>query len=793
LTDRFFDIVVRLKYGIIPIVLILTLFFGWHLKHLEFDSSSEGSIPRDDPSQQYFEEVREDFGNDQVAVVVVLSRSPIGVFDPATLHKIDHLTDSLSMLEGVDNVVSLTNSRLLSGSEKDELTNDLIIPEIPETTDSAKAVRQSILSNSLFHKTLVSEDGRAAAINIFLSDYPDSILIQSGLDDLISGILDRHRGPEELFYDGLIHTRMAINRTMQRDLTLFVPLAFGLIILILLFSLRSIRGVIIPALTILIAVIWTFGTIGLLRVPINMTMTIIPPLLMALACSMTIHMVSSYFKTAVELQDNRRLIVRTFSSLFAPLGFAGFTTAVGFGALVVSPIPNIQKVGAFSVLGIFYAMIVSFTFVPAMLSVVKPPHTKKAIRKTNDFVSIVIEKVIAVNLRYRKLILILAVVVLLVSIIGLERIEVDTDYISYFKKGSEIRKTAEIISENLAGVFTFYVIATSDEPDAMRRHDALLSIDRLQQFMEQYSPVDKVTSMVNIVKRYHQAMNSDEPDSFKIPSTQEALDEAILLTVDQEEPATRAHYVVEDYSSMALFARSQLVSTTDLANTISEIEEYARKVMPADIMVTATGTVVVLAKSIDSIVHGQRDSLFIAFIIIFILIAILFRSIKIGLLPMFGNIVPIFVIFGIMGFTGITLNIGTSIVAAICLGIAVDDTIHILMRYRGELKSGLTREEAVKSTLRAVGRPVIFTSVALCLGFMVLLFSDFGMLSSVGLLTGITMITCLIADLFITISIMLTFDFSEKLATGGQSNSDQGTYKEHRSTQVDGSSEAEHD
>jgi len=390
----------------------------------------------------------------------------------------------------------------------------------------------------------------------------------------------------------------------------------------------------------------------------------------------------------------------------------------------------------------------------------------------------VVEGVININLRRRGLILAVAAVVLVLSVMGLLRIEVDTDFLSYFKEDSDVRQAADIIGENLAGVSTFYVIASSDSLDAMREGDVLRGVEKLQRYMEDKPSIDKATSMVNIIQLWHQALSADHPDSFNVPGDQQALDAAVFLTVDQEEPRVRAHYVVEDYSALAVFARSQLVSTTDLSRTIDDIEEYARQVQPSFITVEATGTVGIFAKMINAVIDGQRNSLLLAVVLIFVIMACLFRSVRVGLISMISNLVPIFVIFGIMGWFGISLNLGTSIVASISLGIAVDDTIHYLMNYRRALARGEDRRQAVASALRHVGQPVIFTSFALALGFAVICFSDFGMLFAVGLLSGITMITCLISDLFLTSALTLTFDFGKNLGIASAGDESTRTVEE---------------
>lgn len=761
--NRYLDFVTRRRWFVIGVVIALTIYIAPFLGALRFDSSSEGSVPRGDPDQEYFEVIKEDFGNDQVAMLVLVNDAELGIFEPETVAKIKHLTDSIADFEGVDNVVSLTNSRFLSGVSGDELTNDLIIPAVPPDRDSARTVRDNVLSNSLFHKTLVSPDGRAAAINIFLANESDSVLLASGVDSRIANLARAVEGPEETYYAGLIHTRMTINKAMHRDLKVFVPASFLLILLILFLSFRSPRGMILPALTILISLIWTFGLIGRVGVPINMTMTIIPPLLIAIASSLTIHIVATYVDTAAAISDKIEVVRETFRSLASPLITAGATTAIGFGSLMISPIPNIQRVGLFSVVGILFAMLIAFTFVPAVLAVIPIPARGVARKRASGFMASLVERIIQINLRHRISILVISGLILAVSIAGLTRVRVDTDFLSYFKEGSEIRQAADVIGENLAGVSTFYVVIEGGESWVMRRGDVLRGVDSLQKYMENKPSIDKATSMVNIVKLFHQAMNSDDSAYFKVPDSQDILEEAIFLTVDQEAPRVRAHYVVEDYSSMSVFARSQLVSTSDLAETIADVEQFASKVLPEGVTATATGTVVVMAKSIDSIIQGQRDSLLLAFGLIFIIMSCLFRSARVGLISMISNTVPIFVIFGIMGWFDMPLNIGTSVVASISLGIAVDDTIHYMMHFRRELARGTERREAMVEALRQVGKPVINTSLALAFGFGVICFSDFGMLVSVGLLTAITMITCLLSDLFLTSALLLTFDFSKNI------------------------------
>jgi len=741
---------------------VVTAVFAAFLGRIEQDTSAEGSIPFGDPSQVYFESIKEDFGNDQVAMLVVVSPDSLGVFAPATLAKIRRVTDRIAELDGVDNVVSLTNATFLSGLGGEELTNDLLVPKTPVDRAAARALRDDILANTLFHKTLVSPDGRVAALNIFLSSVSDSVIFASGVDDSLSNIVIREAGPEELYYAGLTHTRVEISRTMSRDLRVFVPLGFTLVLLVLGGAFRMFKAVVVPALTITIAIIWAFGLTGMLGIPIVQVMTMVPPLMMAICCSLVLHVITTNLQVAATGEAADRSVRRAYSSLGGPLLIAGLTTAIGFASLMSSPVPNIRKVGLFATAGVFIIILLMFTFVPAAYTIF--PLRPRRRGGGTPFAGL-LQRIVRFNLRHRRLMLAVALITMVLSIVGMTRIRVDTDFLTSFKKNSPVRVAADVIEENLAGVNTFYVIAEGDNADAMREARVLGPLSDLQDYMEAKPEIDKATSMINMVKLFHQALHADDPDSFAISPVQDTLDEEIFLTIDCEEPAVRARYVVEDFSSMAIFVRAKSMSTGELAVVIEDIERRGAELLPDDVRVEATGTPVIFAKSVSAIIRGQRNSLVLAFVLIFVLIAILFRSVPSGLLAMLPNFVPVFFVLGLMGWLDIPLSLGTSVVATIALGIGVDDTIHYFLHYRRHINDGHTRELAVAKTLEQAGAPFILTSLSLILGFMVLCFSNFGMLFSVGLLTSLAMVACLVSDLFFTSALLLNFGTKPKEET----------------------------
>ncbi len=760
--------IIRLRIPILLTAIGITIWLSTYIPGIQFDSSSEGSIPKGDPEQAFFEETIETFGNDQVSIVVIDAPGNAGVFNRPTLEKIDRLTRAIEKLEGVEEAISLTNARYLTGAGE-MLETPLIIPEIPRDAEAMSELRDFVLGNDLFLKTLVSADGRAAAINVFMRDYPDAELMALDIDGKIKSILSGEQGPEELHYAGFTYTRRVIIETMHHDLRVFVPLTIGLIIIVLLLTFRNIRGVALPLLTVAVSTVCTMGLIGFLNKPLSLVLTILPPLLIAIGSSYSIHIIS-HFNQYLRSEDGmtgRVAAHHALRDLLSPMAMTAVTTIIGFGSLVVNPIPNINKMGTFAMAGIAFTFLTTITVLPSILSMVKSEKAGKIKRDSTDLMDRFLEWLCRFTSGHRFLVGALSSLLVLLSIWGILYVRVDTNFLSYFAKDSDIRKTADIISEKLAGATTFFLVIDGKEADSMKRPDALQAVDRIQQYMESLPGVDKTVSIVGQLKRLHMALNYDEPDSLKVPDDEGIIEEEILLFSISNDPAAMERYVNGDFSQITIFARTSLVGSTEMFGAIRKITDFARNELPAGYTARPTGTIVVLTYATEAVARGQRNSLGLALLIIFFVMMALFRSVKAGVVSMIPNAIPILIVFGLMGLTGTSLNIGTSIIACTALGISVDDTIHFMTEFGRRIREGRDRKHAVEDSIRMIGRPMIYTSITLFFGFMILSLSNFQMISSVGFLTGTTMLTALGADLVLLPVLLI----SVKRLIGGKSGS----------------------
>jgi predicted RND superfamily exporter protein len=755
--DWIANAILRLRIPILVAAFAATAWLGSYIPRIQFDSSSDGSVPRGDPEQAFFEDAIETFGNDQVSMAVIVAPGEDGVFNRGTLEKIGRLTSAIQKIEGVQEVVSLTNARYLTGAEG-VLETPLVVPEIPGDLQGMRDLRDFVLGDDLFLKTLVSADGKAAAINVFMRDYPDAELIALDIDGKIQALLEKEQGPEELHYAGLTYTRRVINATMHRDLRIFIPLTLVFIGLVLLLTFRNFRGVALPLLVMIMSIVLTMGLIGYLQKPFSLVLTVLPPFLIAVGSTYAIHVLSHFDDhmrrtPGISSGDAARLTVK---ELFLPVAMSAVTTMIGFGSLIINSIPNIQKMGLFSTIGTGLAFLVTITVLPAILSLVRKPRVKAVAGKSGDRMERFMVWLVGFIEDHRGWIVLFIILTSGLSVWGFLRMKVDTNFLSYFDERTEIRKTTDIIAKNLAGASTFYLVVEGKERDSMKRPDLLKAVDRIQSYMEGLPGVDKTVSIVGHLKRLHMALNYDDPDSLIVPGDAGIIEEELLLFSIAHDPAAMERYVNGDFRKMTVFARTSLVGSSEILGTIRKISDYAREVLPQGFTAKPTGTIIVLTYAAESIATGQRNSLVSALALIFVVMALLLRSFGAGFYSMLPNIFPILIVFGIMGFAGISLNIGTSIIACTAIGIAVDDTIHFMTEFGRHMQKSDDRRSAMREIFRSIGKPVIYTSVTLFFGFLILSVSDFEIISSVGFLTGITMLTALVGELLILPILLLS-------------------------------------
>jgi predicted RND superfamily exporter protein len=427
-----------------------------------------------------------------------------------------------------------------------------------------------------------------------------------------------------------------------------------------------------------------------------------------------------------------------------PVVVSALTIIAGFLSLAFTKIPAIRTTAIFAAIGAGVTMILSLTFIPALLVLL--PRRAMAFRVG---LAGKMCKLLGETGRWatshQTALYILTAVIIVVSLVGMRRINIDIDYFHFFKPGSETSIGLANINQRLSGAVSFEIIVEGQRPGAMEDPKTLERIAELQSFAESRrgddgQGIDRTISVVDFVKHLNRAFHDNDPQHYAIPADPKMVEE-LLSDRDQ-----LRGFLSPDGRTARILIRSNLTGSHAMATVIEEIERRGGDLLP-DCRVLATGTFVLLNRTSDQIAGEQVQSLTIALITIYIMLSILFRSLRVGLTAIVPNLIPVLFFFGFMGWRGIPLNLTTSLVASVVLGLAVDNSVQFIVRFCRVQTETETLRDAIIQSMRLSGRPIIYANVALAAAFAIFALSNFKPIGIFGLLSAVTIIGCLVEDL----------------------------------------------
>jgi predicted RND superfamily exporter protein len=711
---------------------------------LSLDPSLDSMLPREDEGRSYYERVKRLFDSGESILVVLVDDD---IFKAENLARIQQMTERIEMLDQVDRVSSLSTALNIRG-EDGTLLIEPFFEEVPESAEELADLRDRALNDPIYSGNLVSRDGRGSVVMVHLLDLPEQELIANRVDEEITRIAHEESGGADVWIAGSAHVKAEVARLMVADLSSLVPLSLVVMALIALASFRTIRGVVIPLLTVLISLVVTLAFTALFIGSLNIVTVAAPPILIVVGFAYAIHVVAAYYDV---LWNQHGSELTRYQTIFLALRkvalaviFTGVTTAVGFFSLTTSSLGAIRQFGVFCGVGVIVTMIVSLTFGPALMQILPDLHGIRARRSTDRFDRF-LEELALFDLRWRRPILILGGVVAAVSLLGMFQIQVRTDMVSNFKRDNLVRRHFELVNDHLEGANAFDVVLETSYPDAFKDPVNLHVIEELQAWMESQPDVGGTTSIVDYVKVINQAFHDSDPAAYAVPETSDLVAQLLLIGANEE----LGSFVDTDYQTANIRVRTSAMDSSDVNGLVARIESHLSEV-PAHLQARVTGNTVLVSKTVDELALGQALSLSTAFLFIFAILALLFTSWRSGFIALIPNVLPVLVYFGILGWTGVTLNTTTGLVACLVLGIAVDDTIHLMAEFNRAARRYADEQKGVVLALRSVGRPVTYTTVALCLGFLCLTLSSTQTQVEFGLLSACTLAIAWLIDVTFT-------------------------------------------
>jgi predicted RND superfamily exporter protein len=565
----------------------------------------------------------------------------------------------------------------------------------------------------------------------------------------------------DLKYAGLPFVRSVVAGRIRNEMIIFLILSVIVTGLIMLLFFKSWDAVVFPMIIIVVVVIWAMGTLELLGFKITILTGLLPPIIVVIGIPNSIYLLNKYHQE-IEKYGNK---IRALSVMIRKIGIVtlitNLTTAIGFGVLLFTKIVILKEFGLVASINILATFIVSMILIPAVFSYLPTPKGKRLQHLKFKFIDYFLSGVDLLVHRYKYRIFVVIGVIVAVSVFGLFRVHAVSYMVDDLPEDSEIKMDLAFFEENFSGIMPLEVVVDTGKKRGVILNRNLKKIDELEQFLEAQEYISKPVSIVSFIKAARQAFYNNNPKYYGLPSRQDQnfilryfrsqSTESDLLTsfVDSTGQVMRMSLKIADIGSNKM---DDLIENT-IKPKIQEIFEGT------EITAFATGTTLLFVKGNNFLIKNLGISLFIAFILISAIMALLFRNRKMIIISLIPNIIPILVTAGLMGFAGIPFKPSTAITFSIAFGISVDFSIHFLAKYRQELfANNFIVPMAVSNSIKEIGASMVYTSIVLFAGFIIFAGSNFGGTIALGKLTSITLLIAMFTNLIFLPALLLAFD-----------------------------------
>lgn len=709
-----------------------------------------------DPDVAFYDELKTIFGNDEFFIIAFKKDN---LFTKDNLESLKQLTDELSVIDGIRNIKSLSNVDDTIG-EEDFFIVQKFLETIPDDPATLEELRKKAVGNPLYLKNLVSADGNTAAIVISVQKHPDDPGFRKKIISRAETILEQYKDyTGEVYMAGWTITNLDLAEYMKKDIATFIPVTYGFIALAVFLFFRNIRLTIIAVANISLCMGCTMGLFPILGILLNNITTIVPPVIIALALCDTVHIFSALDSQVFEkYQDKQKAFESVLKKLAGPCFLTTLTTAIGFLSLYLSDIPSIREFALIASAGMVFEYFFAFTFLPAFMLFF---NEKKLIGSgTGQWeISRYLSGLSEFVFKNFRIIFVAGILIIIFSIWQSFKISVETNLLEYFKLKSPMRVSTGFVEKELAGVGTIDISFKAGKENAFKSPETLGVIETLQDYINGMGGVDKTLSVIDFIKDMNQSFNNEKPEFYRIPSDSALISQYLLIYESDD----IRDFVNTSFDHARLSIRLSEHSTRGQAMIIQQIRDFVSAMETKGMDIRISGRAVQDVNAIDSLVSGQINSLTSAVILIFLILFFVLRSFSLGFLSILPNIFPIALNFGIMGLFNIPLNTATALIAAVAIGIAVDDTIHFLTEFKQDFVKGADVRKAVKETIQNKGSGIILSSLILTIGFGVMIFSSFVPTIYFGLLSAVIMLTALIGDTLILPSAILIFYKNKKI------------------------------
>ena len=752
--------ILRNRNGILVVLGLITLFMGWNMSRVRMSYRYGGLLPKDDSAYVQYERLLSRFSEDGNVIV-------LAVEDPR-LAELEHyrawweLGTDLKAQPGVDSVFSEAHLfNLLRDDSLKRFRLRAMVPEPPRTQSETDSIRQLVRTLPFYRDLLYNDSTGASLMMVFVNPERFNSEQRGDMVELIDArVREFESGGFQVRRSGLPYIRTVVTGLTKAELRLFTGLMLLVVALLLLLFFRSWRVMLTCLTVVAVAVVWALGTIGLLDYPITLVMAIMPPLIVVIGIPNCIFLINKYHQEYASHRNRVKALGRVVYRVGRASFMTNATTAVGFGSFVITYSDTLRQFGLVASLNIMAVFALSLLLVPILFSLQGEPkdrHLAHLDRRWVDRATSGLERIV---LHHRPLVYTITALVVVVGLVGVSRLRSDTRVVDDLPQDHAIMEDLRFLEQRFGGVMPLEVMVDTRKKGQVLKEANLKRLARLQDSLAAYPELSRSLSVADAVKFIKQSFYGGDPERYALLSGSEKTFILPYLEPASEQDGVARGFLDADRQSTRVTVQVADIGTLRMDPLLVRMRSQVDSLFPPDKFdAVITGTSVVFLEGSKYMVKNLAVSLVMAVALIAGLMALLLGSARMVLISLVPNLVPLVATAGLMGFMDIPIKPSTILVFSVAFGIAVDDAIHYLSRYRMEIKHGSgTIRQAVLSALREAGVSMMYTSIVLFCGFLLFSFSEFGGTQALGLLISFTLLVAMLTNLIILPSLLLSFE-----------------------------------
>jgi predicted RND superfamily exporter protein len=749
------DFSIRRPKLVVWVTVALTLLFLTQFPRIKTDTNPKNMLPETSEVRVWNNEVDRLFALYEDTIVVGV-QNEAGVLNRETLGRIARITGEILELEGVasrdvNGFTTITNVTAEAGA----LKVGPLMPGPPQSQAEVEALRGALFGNPLFVNRIISPDGKTTAIYVPLEKGANGAEIAGKIRAIVAG----ESGPERYYIAGDPVARDTFGAEMFKLMGIFSPIAGMIMFIAIQMMFRSLSLSLAMMAVAMTAIIWSMGLLIGAGFPVHIMSSMAPVFLMAIATD-SIHIFNEFYFRYREKRDKLAAIRETMQAVSRPVRYTAFATAAGFAVLLFMNIIPVQVFGGLIAFGTVVLRLFSFSLIPAILTFIKEEKVAKAVESESaelDRTARFLRRIGELGATRPLATTLAGLALLVVAVAGTSKIHVNNNLVAWFKESSEIRVADTAMNQALGGTSLGYLVVLADEPEFMKRPEAARWIEGLQRHLEGMPVVGKTFSVADYVKRINRVLHDDEPKFDTVPDTKEAIGQYLFLFSMSAKPSDLDNVVDPTFQKANVWVQLKTWDAEAMRQVMQAASTY-QKAHPLAVAVKPAGIAYFNLVWNDEVLGDMVRGFLMALVVVFIVLALNFRSARWALVGYVPLLFTILLIYGVVGFAGKDFDMPLSVLSTLSLGMAVDFAIHFINRFRQRLAEtgGRDVQGALLWTAARPGKGIFRNAVLFAAAFSVMLFAPLTPYIAVGaFIVAMMMLSALLTILYLPALVML--------------------------------------